>query len=141
VARSGATPSAPPPAPIATDEPSSASQAAAEQALAAALAGTPLPPMLDLFFNQSWVRILARAHAAGHAPWQEAQSTTQALLWSLKPKPDPAERAKLVGALPSLLKKVAVAMEAELDADGRKLVFDALMAHHREILQPPGKPA
>jgi hypothetical protein len=32
-------------------------------------------------------------------------------------------------------------MEAELDADGRKLVFDALMAHHREILQPPGKPA
>ena len=31
-------------------------------------------------------------------------------------------------------------MEAELDADGRKLVFDALMAHHREILQPAAKP-
>ena len=67
-------------------------------------------------------------------------ATTQELVWSLKPKPDPAERAKLVGALPGLLKKVGVAMEAELDPDGRKLVFDALMAHHREILQPAAKP-
>ncbi len=67
--------------------------------------------------------------------------TTQELVWSLKPKPDPAERAKLMGALPALLKKVGAGMEAELDADGRKLVFDALMAHHREILQPTAKPA
>ena len=127
--------------PPAGDEPSAATLAAAEQAITAALAGTALPPMLDLFFSQTWVRVLARAHAAGGSAWQQAATTTQELVWSLKPKPDPAERAKLVGRLPSLLKQVAVAMESELDADGRKLVFDALMAHHREILQPPTKPA
>jgi hypothetical protein len=129
---------APPPAP-AGGEPSAATIAAAEQAIAKALAGTALPPMLDLFFGQTWVRVLARAHAAGGATWQQAAALTQELVWSMKPKPDPAERQKMVGALPGLLKRVAAAMESELDADGRKLVFDALMAHHREILQPAAK--
>ncbi len=124
----------------ASDEPSAAALAAAEKAIAAVVADTTLPPMLDLFFSQTWVRVVARAHAAGGATWQQVATTTQELAWSLKPKPDPAERAKLVGVLPGLLKKLAVAMEAELDADGRKLVFDALMAHHREILQPAANP-
>ncbi|HTO46979.1 MAG TPA: DUF1631 family protein [Burkholderiales bacterium] len=128
------------PAPRASDEPSPDALAAAEKAITHALAGTPLPPMLDLFFSQTWVRVVARAHAVGGATWQQTAATTQELVWSLKPKPDPAERAKLVGALPGLLKKVGAAMEAELDADGRKLVFDALMAHHRETLQPAAKP-
>jgi hypothetical protein len=96
--------------------------------------------MLDLFFSQTWVRVVARAHAAGGAAWQQVAGTTQELVWSLKPKPDPAERAKLMGALPALLKKVGAGMEAELDADGRELGLDALMAHHREILQPAAKP-
>ena len=129
------------PAPRAGDEPSPEALAAAEKAITNALAGTTLPPMLDLFLGQTWVRVVARAHAAGGATWQQTAAMTQELVWSLKPKPDPAERAKLVGALPGLLKKVALAMQAELDADGRKLVFDALMAHHREILQPAAKPA
>jgi hypothetical protein len=135
--------SAPAPAPAVRggDEPSREALTAAEKAITNALAGTPLPPMLDLFFSQTWVRVVARAHAAGGATWQGIAATTQELVWSLKPKPDAAERTKLMGALPGLLKRVAVAMESELDADGRKLVFDALMAHHREILQPAGKPA
>lgn len=135
----GAAPAAA--APRASDGPSADALAAAEKAIANALAGTALPPMLDLFFSQTWVRVVARAHAAGGPAWQQTAATTQELVWSLKPKPDPAERAKLVGVLPGLLKKVGVAMESELDGDGRKLVFDALMAHHREILQPSGKPA
>ncbi len=140
-ARVKAPATAPPPSSSASDEPSASSLAAADQAIAAALAGTALPPMLDLFFSQTWRRVLARAHASGGAAWQQAATVTQELAWSLKPKPAPAERAKLVGVLPGLLKKVGMAMEAELDADGRKLVFDALMAHHREILHPSAKPA
>jgi hypothetical protein len=140
--RGAAAPAAaPPPAPRPSDEPSPEALAAAEKAITNALAGTPLPPMLDLFFSQTWVRVVARAHATGGATWQQTAATTQELVWSLKPKPDPAERAKLVGVLPGLLKKVGVAMAAELDPDGRKLVFDALMAHHREILQPAAKAA
>ncbi len=131
--------SPPPPPPPPADEPSAATLAAAEQAIVKALAGAPLPPMLDLFFSQTWVRVLARAHGAGGAAWREAAALTQDLVWSMKPKPDPAERQKMVGMLPSLLRRVATAMESELDGDGRKLVFDALMAHHREILQPQPK--
>ena len=72
-----------------------------------------LPPQeVDLFFNQTWVRVVARAHAAGGATWQQVAGTTQELVWSLKPKPDAPERAKLVGALPALLKKLATAMES-----------------------------
>ena len=138
--RGAAPAAAPAPAPRPSDEPSAEALAAAEKAITNALAGTTLPPMLDLFFSQTWVRVVARAHATGGATWQQVAGTTQELVWSLKPKPDPAERAKLMGVLPALLKKVGAGMEAELDADGRKLVFDALMAHHREILQPAAKP-
>ena len=138
--RGPAPAAAPQPAPRPSDEPSAEALAAAESAITNALAGTTLPPMLDLFFSQTWVRVVARAHAGGGATWQQVAGTTQELVWSLKPKPDPAERTQLVGVLPGLLKKVGAAMESELDADGRKLVFDALMAHHREILQPAAKP-
>ncbi len=137
--RGEAAPAPPPPPP--SDEPSADTIAAAEKAVTGALAGVALPPMLDLFFGQTWVRVLARAHTAGGASWQQAAALTQDLVWSLKPKPDPAERAKLVGALPGLLRNLAHSMESELDADGRKLVLDALMAHHREILQPAAKAA
>lgn len=138
----GAAPAAaaPPPPPRASDEPSAESLAAAENAITNALVGTTLPAMLDLFFSQTWVRVVARAHTAGGATWQQVAGTTQELVWSLKPKPDPAERAKLVGTLPALLKKLATAMASELDPDGCKLVLDALLARHREILQPAAKP-
>ena len=120
-----------------------AAEAAAMQAVESALAGTSLPPIIDRFLRQAWVRLLARAHAVQGpegAPWREAVATMQELVWSLKPKADPAERARLAGLLPILIKKVTAGMEAvALNSAGRKAVLDELTARHREILQPPGK--
>jgi hypothetical protein len=61
----------------------------------------------------------------------------QELVWSLKPMPA-AERARLAGLLPGLLKRISVGMEAAgMDPEGREAVLEELMARHREILHPP----
>jgi hypothetical protein len=134
-------PAPPPPAPPA---PPPAAVAAAERALASALEGASLPMILDLFLRQTWAGLLARAYAAGGydgAAWGEAAKTMQELVWSLKPITAPAERARLVALLPGLLKRVTIGIEAAgLDQEGRDAVLDELMARHREILHPGGKP-
>jgi hypothetical protein len=131
--------------PAASSPPAAAStgvDAAAARAVESALAGASLPPVIEIFVRQSWHGVLARARAAGGegAQWQEAVGTLRDLVWSLRPKLEPGERARLVALLPSLLKKITQGMDAVmLDPDGRKAVFDALMAHHRELLH--GQPA
>ncbi len=118
-------------------------EAAAARAVESELAGASLPPVVEIFVRQSWHGVLARAHAAGGAagaPWQEAVGTLRELIWSLRPRLEAGERARLVALLPPLLKKVTLGMDAVmLDPDGRKAVLDALMAHHRELLH--GQPA
>jgi hypothetical protein len=115
--------------------------AAAARAVDSELAGASLPPVVEIFVRQSWHGVLARAHAAGGAEgaqWQEAVGTLQELVWSLRPKLEPGERARLVALLPPLLKKITHGMDAEmLDPESRKAVLDALMAHHRELLHGP----
>jgi hypothetical protein len=130
------------PAP-ARSAPPPASVAAAERALASALDGANLPMLLEVFLQDTWGELLARAHAAGGydgAAWSEAAKTMQELVWSLKPITAPPERARLVAALPGLLKRVAAGMDAAgMSAENRKPVLDELMARHREILQPGGR--
>jgi hypothetical protein len=141
VAAQRAAAPAPAPAPPAPAQaPPPAAVAAAERALASALDGTSLPMILDLFLRQTWAGLLARAHAAGGydgAAWREASTTMQELVWSLKPMPA-AERARLAGLLPGLLKRISVGMEAAgVDPEGREAVLEELMARHREVLHPP----
>jgi hypothetical protein len=116
---------------------------AAARAVESELAGATLPPAVEIFVRQSWHRVLARAHAAGGAegaPWQEAVGTLRELIWSLRPRLEAGERARLVALLPPLLKKVTLGIDAVmLDPESRKAVLDALMAHHRQLLQ--GQPA
>ena len=118
-------------------------EAAAARTVESELAGASLPPVVEIFVRQSWHRVLARAHAGGGAEgasWQEAVRTLRELLWSLRPRLEAGERARLVTLLPPLLKKVTLGMDAVmLDPEGRKAVLDALMAHHRELLH--GQPA
>ena len=140
VAPAQTAPAAAPPAATPATPPPPAAVAAAERALASALDGTSLPIILDLFLRQTWAGLLACAYAAGGydgAPWREASTTMQELVWSLKPMP-PAERARLAGLLPGLLKRVSVGMEtAGMDPEGRETLLEELMARHREILHPP----
>jgi hypothetical protein len=118
-------------------------EAAAARAVESELAAASLPPAVEIFVRQSWHSLLARAHATGGAespPWQEAIGTLRELVWSLRPRLEAGERARLVALLPPLLKKITLGMDAVmLDPEGRKAVLDALMAHHRELLH--GQPA
>jgi hypothetical protein len=119
-----------------------ASVAAAERALDSALEGADVPMLIEVFLRETWSELLSRAHAAGGydgAAWGESAKTMQELVWSLKPKTLPAERAQLVALLPGLLKRVSVGMEAAgMSAENRKTVLDELMARHREILHTAG---
>jgi hypothetical protein len=116
------------------------SVAAAERALDSALEGADVPMLIEVFLRETWSELLSRAHAAGGydgAAWGESAKTMQELVWSLKPKTLPAERAQLVTLLPGLLKRVSVGMEAAgMSAENRKSILDELMARHREILHP-----
>jgi len=123
-------------APSATAAPGA--EAAAARAVESELAGASLPPVVEIFVRQSWHHVLARAHAGGGAEgasWQEAVGALRELIWSLRPRLEAGERARLVALLPPLLKKITLGMDAVmLDPDGRKAVLDALMAHHRDLL-------
>jgi hypothetical protein len=131
----------PPPGAGTNAPPSPDADAAAARAVESELTGASLPPVVEIFVRQNWHRLLAEAFAAGGsegAQWQETVATLRDLVWSLRPRLEPGERARLVALLPALLKKITLGMAAvALDPPSRQAVLDALMAHHRELLRGP----
>jgi hypothetical protein len=133
-------PAAPAVPPVAVDAaPTPSDEAAAAREVAAALSGAGVPPAVEAFLKRDWLGLLARARAEqgpdGPA-WRQSVVSMRELVWSLKPKPDPSERAKLAAALPRILKHVALGMDAmDMPQDARRPVLDALMSVHREILR------
>ncbi len=125
-------------------EPSAAAKAAAAQTVAAMLGVAAVPPPVAMFLTETWSQVLARLHGqgTGSAAWRDAVDVMNELIASVKPGIDPAERARLKGVLPELLKKLQAGMDAvALDANTRKAVLDMLMVHHREIIVGGARPA
>ncbi|MCX7891091.1 MAG: DUF1631 domain-containing protein [Burkholderiales bacterium] len=108
-------------------------------AIAAAAIRATVPPAVDAFLRKNWLELLARTHAAQGpegTPWKQTVAAMQYLVASLKPRNDPAERAKLQAAIPAILKNITVGMDAlGMPPAERQPVLDALMAAHREILR------
>jgi hypothetical protein len=115
----------------------------AASAVATVLAGSSVPAPVESFLKETWLRLLARAYdaqGAEGAAWREAVGTMQELVSSLKPKLEPAERARIVGLLPTVLKRLTAGMDAVgLAPEHRKAFLDALMIQHRELLRPSAK--
>jgi len=125
-------------------EASAKAQAAAAQTVAAMLGVAAVPAPVAMFLQETWTQVLARAHAQGtdSAAWRDAVDVMNELIASVKPGIDTAERARLKGVLPGLLKSLQAGMDAvALDAGKRKAVLDMLMDHHREILLGGARPA
>jgi len=125
-------------------EPSAAAKAAAAQTVSAMLGVTAVPPPVAKFLTETWSQVLARVHGqgTGSAAWRDAVDVMNELIASVKPGIDPAERARLKGVLPDLLRKLQAGMDAvALDANKRKAVLDMLMVHHREIIVGGSRPA
>jgi len=125
-------------------EPSSKAQAAAAQTVAAMLGVAAVSAPVAMFLQETWVKVLARAHVHGtdSAAWRDAVDVMNELIASVKPGIDAAERARLKGVLPGLLKSLQAGMDSVgLDVGKRKAVLDMLMAHHRDILLGGARPA
>ena len=120
-------------------------QVEAASAVATALAGASVPAEVESFLKETWALVLARAYdaqGAEGAPWKEALVAMKELVTSLKPQLEPAERARIVGILPAVLKQLTAGMNAVgLAPERRKPFLDALMARHRDLLRPAAKSA
>jgi hypothetical protein len=124
--------------------PSSAAKTAAAQTVAAMLGVAAVPAPVATFLTETWSQVLARVHAqgTGSAAWRDAVDVMNELIASVKPGIDPAERARLKGVLPELLRKLQAGMDSvAFDAEKRKAVLDMLMVHHREIIVGGARPA
>ncbi|HEY4657865.1 MAG TPA: DUF1631 family protein [Gemmatimonadaceae bacterium] len=142
-ARAAAPALTPAAAEAAAPGPSPAAVAAASEAVGSTLRDADVPPAFALFLLETWTEVLARSHAeqdAEGAAWREALTTMTELVRSLTPGLESAERSRLVGRLPALLKGLTAGMDAvALDVGRRKEVLDTLMAHHRELMRGPAK--
>jgi hypothetical protein len=119
--------------------PSIAAQSAAARAVAAAMRGRTIPPALDMFLRETWLRVLALAHDRGGAdgaPWRESLATLDDLIWSVQPKTDAAAQSRLRTLLPALTTRLALGMDfVALDPARRKAVLDMITRHCRDLLR------
>ncbi|MGE5153469.1 MAG: DUF1631 domain-containing protein [Bdellovibrio bacteriovorus] len=82
--------------------------------IAGRIQGRGVPALVADFLQRHWRLVLARAYGqAGEEgePWQSAIATMDDLLWSIEPKVGPEDRARLLGTLPALLKRLRSALE------------------------------
>jgi hypothetical protein len=100
------------------------------------------------FLQRHWRLVLARAYnqaGEGGEPWRQALATLDDLLWSIEPKAAPEDRARLLGILPALLKRLRTALEALDIGDAWDPFFAQLIrlhvaALHNEAPEPPPIP-
>lgn len=100
----------------------------------------PLPPdFLCDFLNTCWADYLTRLHAEeGVGPsWGRARELTEQLLWSITPKSDRDERARLMRRLNELLADLRAAMQRTGYPDEQgKQFLKRLADRHLAVLFP-----
>lgn len=93
-----------------------------------------LPESLRQFAGSTWLKVLIHAQQNGgsHGPaWREATAALQDLVWSVQPKYDAAERARLARLLKPLLDAMRTCMDrAGIDPDTRDAFFTELVRLH-----------
>ena len=101
----------------------------------------PLAPFLLPFLTQQWREVLAHAWItveSDPAPWHEAVSVMDQVIWSTRPKLQPDERSRLIALLPDLVRQLGARLDAidwkgaERDAFTKRLID----THMRAIRTP-----
>lgn len=89
----------------------SARQTARREARSRIAARVPEPdrlqPVVRTILQEGWVEAMVQAYADGGKqgrPWRTGERILDDLLWSVMPKPDPAERRVLLQRIPELLR-------------------------------------
>ncbi|WP_225433302.1 DUF1631 family protein [Thauera sedimentorum] len=106
----------------------------AEAVVAPIRADSTLPESLRQFAGGTWVKVLTHAQQAGGSngpAWREATAALQDLVWSVQPKYDTAERARLARLLKPLLETMRACMDrAGIDSETRDAFFTELVRLH-----------
>jgi len=107
--------------------------------IARILAGQTLPPAVRNFVDDTWCELLTRIYVKQgekSEAWQQALATLEDLAWSVKPKSVPAERHRLMGMLPVLLRRLPEGMAMIGRADAWDEFLKELMQLHMDAIKP-----
>lgn len=103
-----------------------------------------LPGAIRDFLSGCWERVLTEAYAKtgeGGISWNGATETMDDLVWSVAPKAAPDDRKKLVGLLPSLLKRLQDGMRlVDFPGEERDRFFSTLVKCHAEAVKSGLRP-
>lgn len=98
-----------------------------------------IPEVIRSFLAGCWESVLTSAYTqAGEdgASWNQAIATMDELVWSIEPKTVPEERKKLIGLLPSLLKRLQDGMvQTGLPDAERDQFFARLVNCHAVVVK------
>jgi hypothetical protein len=84
------------------------------QCISAADNDAPLPPFLLPFITTQWREVMAHAwmnRQSVPGGWERALQTMDEMIWSTHPRPDPAERTRLVALLPDLVQRINLGLD------------------------------
>jgi len=118
-----------------------AGEIAVERARAALapLLAKPQPQAVREFLAEHWMLVLrekALVADADSAGWHDTVEVAEQLVWSVDPKSDPEERARLIGLLPMLLARINAGLALTgIAADARGRFFDTLVGLHAAALK------
>ena len=104
------------------------------------LEATTVPNFLGSFLRDKWMATLSLVHARegeeGEA-WLSTLTTLDDLVWSVQPKRSGEERRKLIGMLPSLLKRLHTGLHgAQWESGEREEFMSNLVEAHAAAVKP-----
>ena len=104
------------------------------------LEASTVPNFLGSFLRDKWMATLALVHARegeeGEA-WVSTVATLDDLVWSVQPKRSAEERRKLIGMLPSLLRRLHTGLQgAQWEPGEREQFMSNLVEAHAAAVKP-----
>ncbi len=98
-----------------------------------------LPDEVVSLLNDAWKEVLAAIYIEegfGSLRWILAMEITDELVWTLQPKQNLAERTKMIGLLPTLVKVLRQGLASvKWDQQQTEQLLDDLSCHHMLILR------
>ncbi len=98
-----------------------------------------LPDEMVSLLNDAWKEVLAAIYIEegfGSMRWILAMEITDELVWTLQPKQNLAERTKMIGLLPTLVKVLRQGLASvKWDQPQTEQLLDSLSCHHMLILR------
>ncbi len=113
-------------------------RAIVDQELSLRFDESTLPNELKALLNDAWKEVLAAIYIEdgfGSIRWMLAMEITDELLWTLKPKENLAERTKMIGMLPILVKVLRQGLDSvKWGQKQTDELFNSLSHYHMSVL-------